>query len=218
MEKQIIGYKLKKDCQQYKEAAIKITNNSSLFKYARELHGYDFSTESQVKIDLEKAGVLTLWFEPVYEEEEYKYKVGDWVVVLPEDTYYHNCEQGCAQQIVNIDFNRSLPYRLRFSNKSCNDYFKIRLATLEEIKKAITKELPIGKYTAIIKDGKITIASKGEISVEEFNNFFSEYFKNTLAELGSWSVTLTDATIKIGCVEDITLAQARKLYNYTKTL
>ena len=155
MEKQIIGYKLKKDCQQYKEAAIKITNNSSLFQYTREFHGYDFSTESQVKIDLEKAGVLTLWFEPVY-KEEYKYKVGDWVVVLPEDGFYHNCEQGCAQQIVDIDFNRRLPYRLRFSDKSCNTYSKIRLATPEEIKKAITKELPIGKYTAIIKDGKIT--------------------------------------------------------------
>lgn len=33
-----------------------------------------------------------------------------------------------------------------------------------------------------------------------------------------YEVSLTVATIKIGCVEDITLTQAKELYNYTKTL
>ena len=138
--------------------------------------------------------------------------------MLPEDIFYYNCEQGCAQQIADIDFNRNLPYRLKFSNKSLNAYSKIRLATPEEIKKATTKEFPIGKYTAVVKDDKIVIEGKGKVSVSEFNRFFENYLTHTLTELDGFKVYLTDATIQVGCVENVTLAQAKELYNYTKTL
>lgn len=220
MEKQIIGYKLKKDCQQYLDAAEAIaTKDSGVdFKIGNNLEYYLQKPEwGTYKKRLEETGVLDLWFEPVY-EEVYKYKVGDWVVVLPEDPYYSNCEQGCAQQIADIDFNRNLPYRLRFSNKSTNEYSKIRLAIPEEIKKATTKKFPIGKYTAVVKNGKIIIDAKGEVSIKLFNRFFENYLTHTLTELDGFKVYLTDATINVGCVENVTLAQARELYNYTKTL
>ena len=222
MEKQIIGYKLKKDCQQYLDAAEAIAAAKDLgvtFKIGDNLEYYlQKSKWGNYKKRLEEAGILDLWFEPVY-EEVYKYKVGDWVVVLPEDPYYHNCEQGCAQQIADIDFNRDLPYRLKFSNKSLNEYSKIRLATPEEIKKATTKEFPIGKYTAVVKDGKIIIGGKGRISVEAFNNFYEGWLQDALGTtVDDYNVSLTVATIKIGCVRDITLNQVETLYNYTETL
>lgn len=213
MEKQITGYKLKKDCQQYLDAAEAIAANGLGvdFKIGDNLEYYLQKPEwGTYKKRLEEAGVLDLWFEPVY-EEVYKYKVGDWVVVLPEDPYYFNCEQGCAQQIADIDFNRKLPYRLRFSNKSTNEYSKIRLATPEEIKKATTKEFPIGKYTAVVKNGKIIIDDIGEVSIKLFNRFFENYLTHTLTKLDGFKVY-------IGCVENVTLAQAKELYNYTKTL
>ena len=213
MEKQITGYKLKKDCQQYLDAAEAIAANGLGvdFKIGDNLEYYLQKPEwGTYKKRLEEAGALDLWFEPVY-EEVYKYKVGDWVVVLPEDPYYFNCEQGCAQQIADIDFNSNLPYRLKFSNKSTNEYSKIRLATPEEIKKATTKEFPIGKYTAVVKNGKIIIDDIGEVSIKLFNRFFENYLTHTLTKLDGFKVY-------IGCVENVTLAQAKELYNYTKTL
>lgn len=89
MKKEIIGYKLKESCEQYKEAAKRVAANSMLFQNTRELYGYDFTARSQVKIDLEKTGVLDLWFEPVYKEVE-ELEVGDWVIVLPSDNNFSN--------------------------------------------------------------------------------------------------------------------------------
>ena len=71
VEKKIIGYKLTKP--EFEEAAVAIckANGSrevSHFKLLNE--DYSFREASQSKDWLEKAGVLNLWFEPVYEEEK----------------------------------------------------------------------------------------------------------------------------------------------------
>ena len=70
-------------------------------------------------------------FNHQFEEE---FKVGDWVVVLPEDPYYNNCEQGKAQQIKNI-LKHSLPYELSFSNSDIRKCYKL-------IRKALPHEIP----------------------------------------------------------------------------
>lgn len=77
-ERVIIGYKLKEDCKQYEEAAQKIAeyryNESDPFERYLQKNYW-----GSMKDRLTKAGVLDLWFEPVYEEEE-EFKVGDWVI------------------------------------------------------------------------------------------------------------------------------------------
>jgi hypothetical protein len=72
--KQIIGYKLIKE--EYREAAYKIANVSC---FVNDM--VDFQENSYIKEKLEEAGVLDIWFEPVYEEE---FKVGDWVTFWSE--------------------------------------------------------------------------------------------------------------------------------------
>ena len=95
----------------------------------------------------------------------------------------------------------------------------VRLATPEEIEKATTKEFPISAYKAIAKDDNIIIDGKVRISVESFNNFYEGWLQDALGTtVDNYDVSLTVATIKIGCVKDITLKQAEELYNYTKTL
>ena len=63
MEKKIVGYKLKESCKQYFDAV--------------DIIAREFGSREQMTIEgypivikrLDKAGVLDLWFEPVYEEE-----------------------------------------------------------------------------------------------------------------------------------------------------
>lgn len=66
MEKEVIGYKLVK--QEYKEVAMKITNCSDEIVWDNNLksYGYLFSQGSVHSDKLKEAGVLDLWFEPVY--------------------------------------------------------------------------------------------------------------------------------------------------------
>ncbi|MBC7088750.1 MAG: hypothetical protein H5T96_09850, partial [Tissierellales bacterium] len=72
--------------------------------------------------------------------KDVEYKAGDWVVVLPNDRYYDNCEKKKAQKIVKILKGDSLPYRLEFSDGHTNTYHSIRHATPEEIQKAKGEE------------------------------------------------------------------------------
>lgn len=56
---EIIGYKLKKDCEQYESAAAKLFNVSKLYGLVNAPCDIDTLT---------KAKVLDIWFEPVYKE------------------------------------------------------------------------------------------------------------------------------------------------------
>ena len=69
MEKKIIGYKLKEDFKQYEEAAIIIATMSkeSFYSLIPKV-GYNFGNGSKLYFRFKKAGVLDLWFEPVYAE------------------------------------------------------------------------------------------------------------------------------------------------------
>lgn len=77
------------------------------------------------------------------EEEEVKgYKAGDYVVVLPDDRYYSNANQGQAQKIVEYVPNDGLPFTLETGNPheptlSCHS---CRPATDAEIASAMLTE------------------------------------------------------------------------------
>jgi hypothetical protein len=78
MEKKIIGWRLKKDCEKYRGAANKIIDGVLGYKVV----SCDFVECSQTYYLLQQAGVLDLWFEPVYEEE--KLTVGGYEVKFEE--------------------------------------------------------------------------------------------------------------------------------------
>jgi len=67
MKKKLIGYTLKPECEQYREAALKVIHSRSLYLENRE--GYNCIPKNGSNVPkLKQAGVLDLWFEPVYEE------------------------------------------------------------------------------------------------------------------------------------------------------
>lgn len=88
MEKEIIGYKLIKP--EYEGALKNIQPQWN--KKIHEEKGYNVAINSGAYYDFKNAGVLKLWFEPVYEEE---FKVGDWVTVteVEGDGWLNYCSQ-----------------------------------------------------------------------------------------------------------------------------
>lgn len=152
MNKKIIGYKcptsLFRDL--IKEGTVYKSTNSS----TTHVYGDYIPDDKQVTADRFKlpAEIVETW-EPVYEEQ---FKAGDWVVVLPEDSYYNNCEQGKAQKI--IDLNSSGSITLEFSNGTLKSYSKVRRATPEEISEAQTKVVRMGGengFDLVIKGDKV---------------------------------------------------------------
>ena len=73
-EKEIIGWKLKEECKEYKNAALRIIGGSILESCSKQLNLYlldpGYSGYPGYWIEnIKKAGVLELWFEPIYKEK-----------------------------------------------------------------------------------------------------------------------------------------------------
>jgi len=134
VEKKIIGYKLVKE--EYREAAAKIAKVTTFTLY-NDTH---LSVNSDAEHCLRKAGVLNLWFEPVYEEE--KYNIGDWITITDLKQFVRGCSalgRGTFQVIkYNGRYNRGLTIQEDgFFVKKGEDVWKINgdfaAATKEEI-------------------------------------------------------------------------------------
>lgn len=126
--KEIIGYKLKNDCKQYEEAALKLINNKTLSftELGGATDGCLFKINSICEQKYKTAGVLDLWFEPVYEENKPEYKVGDWVIG------WHSYQKDYSYvpwKIVEIITDHLFPKTGISTNKDC-----VRKATEEEVK------------------------------------------------------------------------------------
>jgi hypothetical protein len=154
MGKEIIGYTIKEQFRNNRtigEAAARIEGYKCFGDRVTELtlpqlaipfkEGYNYKSAIE---KLTAAGVLDLWFEPVYEEKEYK--VGDWITFtsLPEEYSRFN---GDTVKITNIKENphnywyNHEPYSFSGGGFSYNAYKTcFRKATLKEIKNALIAE------------------------------------------------------------------------------
>lgn len=206
--KEIIGYKLKKDCEQYKEAA---ANLSAIPSYP-ERRGYYCVNDNSTSIEnFKKAGVLDLWFEPVYKEEGFK--VGDWVTVIkefPASSKIDTLVLGRTYKLESYDGGTSLHIRrvpLIGVNNITNCF---RKATPEEIAKAQPKELYFGKVKFTIESGKdYAVTEYGDVPKKDIK-IAIDYIKNPPSLAGfEFSIhntksgkyeKLTD--ISTGCIED----------------
>jgi len=75
MEKEIIGYKLKANCENYRKVSLILCKTVVNWENSSVI--YDIGVSQSCYIDkLKAAGVLDLWFEPVYrsKEVEFDYK------------------------------------------------------------------------------------------------------------------------------------------------
>lgn len=82
--KEFVGYKLLKP--EYNDAALKIVG------IPRWTFSYLFGHKSLAKESLEKAGVLDIWFEPIYESEEKTIDMGGFNLTVKAGKVYHDNE------------------------------------------------------------------------------------------------------------------------------
>jgi hypothetical protein len=123
-EKELIGYKLIKP--EYKEAALKLCKVCAFANY----ENYDFGANSINQKNLKEAGVLDLWFEPVYKNDN-PFKVGDWVTcIITSDQY--------TTKIENFDKEGWIESNVGLPNGNHYHYSQYRLATEDEILESLT--------------------------------------------------------------------------------
>lgn len=196
-EKEILGYKLIKP--EYENAAKELTKGCKC-DFTK-----NFIPECDAVKDWEKAGVLALWFEPVFFEEE-TFKIGDWITIT--DT------KGITGWMDDTDkrtfkihgektkFHAGFLWQLK---KGRGLYGEFRLATEEEIIKAnnITIQLSIGKNVDIGRDklsNQVFIIAEGKtIQYKHINNLYCN--TNTFGDTG-WKIQYN--TFDIGCWKNIT--------------
>lgn len=166
MEKKIIGYKLIKP--EYQIFYEKLTGTRNLERLADSL-GDLLWVDQAVKV-MKEAGVLDLWFEPVYEE---KFKIGDWVIVDHNDWKYGTV------QLINT--NNKAEYKCnKWSWDKNSIYGEVtRLATPEEIKATQTPDIKINSYKAEFFENYVKFGC-AEISKEVFIDLHTcREYKNT---------------------------------------
>ncbi len=147
MDRKIIGYRLIKP--EYEKAVNNIAEIT--WNVVLGVRGYYCVNSNSITIRfLKQAGVLDLWFEPVYKEE---YKVGDWITVTQEYESY-NGVLGRSYKIIKVK-GSNLYYEA--ANSINIDYIGIRLATPSEIEEWSIPDIRIKGHTAKFKGDYVTI-------------------------------------------------------------
>lgn len=146
-EKTIIGYKFKPEFEKLEHIAANIafTNPKKGFSYKTDIH-LGFAPTSIAEIRLKEAGVLDLWFDKVYHEEQFK--EGDYVVVIDSG----NSGLGCLDRIGQLvskprryENGATKPKRyIEFDDQVWGlDQATLRKATPEEIKRVTVKVIAL---------------------------------------------------------------------------
>jgi hypothetical protein len=183
--KEIIGYKLIKP--EYFEAASMIVFGNK----AGSVLWRNNKVENRIcHIDkLKKAGVLDLWFEPVFFEEE-TFKIGDWV------SFYSESRSKIITSQIK-DWTAHSYCKL----KNGSEPFKslIRKATPEEIKNVTEVVIVLSNNHKVTIGIYKIIASNREIDFKSIKKLMEP-----LGTLGNTSWTINIESIKIGCWENVT--------------
>lgn len=205
--KHIIGYKLKAMYANYRQAALKISNTVANWENS-EYVNYDISiSQKGYLVRLKEAEVLDLWFEPVY-QEEYKFKVGDyvhWDGIKP--TF------GIIETIGEYNYHSLKNTSIEGSYVSCHEKH-LKIITREEYKLGYaTHKYPKDtKFKSLFTGGKIHLSDG--IFIQHPNGYISAGGNYVLLD-GNWAeiITTPDITIngykaeffskyvKFGCAE-----------------
>ena len=129
MEKKIIGYKLIKP--EYEKAVNQITGTENLILHSQN---YNFQIDSIAYDRVVKAGVLDLWFEPVYKED--KIEIGGYEVAFPLYKGGKICSINGVEyyrpEIVSL-LNIMKKGQIKSLNVGCSGQYKVDLELLEKI-------------------------------------------------------------------------------------
>lgn len=215
MERKIIGYKLIKP--EYEGALKNIQPHWN--KKLHEKKGYNVIINSGAYYDFKNAGVLKLWFEPVYKEE---FKVGDWVTVTEvEGSGWLNY---CSQKTFEL---KESPTQycggIYWGVNGGGLHAKFRKATPEEIKAAQKQIIKMyssnkGEFEIEVIDGKAYYRPENkELPKEWIKRIINSYNDILTSYVGSHNpYEIKIASIKVGCMEGTREEDWLKVYDLLK--
>ncbi len=209
MEKKIIGYKLK--FVEYKDA-VRVISDDNEFDF--DLFKREWQQYPSTKKKLERAKLLNVWFEPVYEDE---YKVGDWVYVIQAQSGAMGANDRIGQVSNEKNKASGLGYGLLVNIDGrvwgIGDNYKVRHATPEEIQNESTKTINIG-FEVKIKNKRAFVGN------DDITEFIIDmmYTYNQTKSFGGFTVDLKDITFsRTGCKSvDTKLSDWKKIYDEIK--
>lgn len=219
-EKEIIGYKLVKP--EYFEAACKISGMiTDKDTTVEHLESYLIKrTWGSFKENLEKSGVLDIWFTPVYKEA---FQVGDYVKIIEaengakgaENRYGVISNEKCTNGL--IAYPNGVKVRIGkqvwIIGASFNTV-KLEKATKEEYEKSLEKTISVGgKFDVVIRDGKIWHKSN---DITQFVvQMMANLYPGVVKKYDKYTVIIEDITFsKTGCQNvETKLSDWKKVYN-----
>ena len=220
MDKKIIGYKLIK--LEYYEAACKIGDTNLKSRLGENIAIADSTTDA-----LKEAGVLDLWFEPIYKEE--KFKVEDWVTVVNyiegDSLGVKDFKIGDVFQIKEIKPSAHPNVGLWVSTlnkgrKNTISIHSLRKATPEEIKAAQVVKMPFGNIEVVVDPHSVVYTPEAvKIPFKDIRTLMAHWdYEMSTGEPGYHRVFITDqAIIQVGCMKG-TFKQLLDIYNKMKEL
>jgi hypothetical protein len=190
MEKKIIGYVLKNKDMYDAASVIAFGNTDGSFYWDGDIP----DNRESVLDPLRKAGVLDLWFEPVYEPE---YKVGDYVYVISAEIGAKGSDQkvgivtneiATAGLAFTEGFTQGIKVNIDGQVWSIGKNAKVRKATPEEIESTKKPLITINGYKGEFFDTYVKFGC-AEISKEVFIDLdtINEY-KHTNREVESVTI------------------------------
>ncbi len=214
MNKEIIGYRLVKQ-DFYKAASMIVFGNDAGCSWMKGRSYFRITAHDDAISKLEKAGVLDLWFEPVYKEVE-EFKVGDWVKMVninnPDGGTYTGVI-GHVGRITEINSEGWIRLHPTCAGSTWKKENFVK-ATPEEIEASKNPTLPFGTSEVKI-DGDAVKMDGYSASFLEIKFLYKSF---TDSSLRGYRVQLDENTIiKIGCKSG-TLKELAAIYNKMKSL
>ena len=219
-EKKIIGYKLVKP--EYHDAVKKITGYINWdyvnLKDEKGKHYISVKFDTECYKSLRNAGVLDLWFEPVFEEE---LKVDDWVYFIKS---FDSAPRGHLAKITRVTEDsvyqgaKWIGYNPKVRNGGAfrwngNGYklgIDFRKATKEEIEEYNRPKLPIiNGYSGRMEGDYIRYGSN---CAKFHKNFFLNLYKVWIEK--DWSQTRDIMSIKLDSGVELTIDQIKQIVEY----
>ncbi len=196
-KKEIIGYKLIKP--EYLEAAFSIAKLQNKTKEnLKKLMG---DSINRMTIDFFKeAGVLDLWFEPIYKKQ---FKVKDWLTIVQNVSYLNKTFQVEQEMLENVPNDYTLKHKTfgayRFPDQ-------IRLATKEEIEKLQEKVYTLGineTFEIIVKNKRAFYGSEDVTeTLQQFKDQVTNIYCNATRKIGKYAWSFEDVTVlEVGCIK-----------------
>jgi hypothetical protein len=211
MEKEIVGYKLIKP--KYAKAACQIEGYLAFGEIIAngEVIRLDATHSDMNKAfqKIKEAGVLDLWFEPVYEEQ---FKTGDWVELRGGGNGMMPSDRIICQLLEIDESNKPSGHFYNASHfmfKRNGDYYRthkshiVRLATEEEIKTAQIQLPTIHGYQGKLENGFIVYGCAR----------FSEEFFEDLAKV-DYSGNRTIANVELSSGIKISMKEIKQIVDY----